>query len=273
MEHATKSFFFHRDGARLFGCLHAAKSPARALGVVVVHPFMEERQDAHAVLFDLASQLADARFSTLRFDQYGCGDSAGAWEDATLAHWLDDVRAAVATLRAETGVTDVALVGLRFGATLAALAATSVGAAKLALIQPIVRGDLYVMDLLLANLAAEMVLNRKVGVTRESLLAQLDAGHAVNLFGYHLTAAQYRALKDVDLARAPAPDGPPTLLLDVARTATARAPKDLQNLAAAYGARATSERAVEPNPIYTEGKVRVMRADAVCRTVRTFLEG
>jgi exosortase A-associated hydrolase 2 len=272
MEHAPKPFFFDSEGARLFGCLHAAKAPARELGVVLVHPFMEERQDSHAVLFDLACRLADARLPTLRFDQYGCGDSEGDWADGTLEHWLDDVRAAVRVLRAETGVTEVCLVGLRFGATLAALAADSVGASKVVLVQPVVRGDTYAMDLLLANLASEMVLNRKTGVTRELLLARLDAGEAVNIFGYHFTAAQYRALRNVDIARDARAEGPPTLLLDVARTAAARTPKELQFLIAALGARATTERAVETNSLFSEGKIRMMRADEVCRLVLAFLD-
>lgn len=273
MELATKPFFFGPGGARLFGCLHPAKSPARSLGVVVVHPFMEERQDAHAVLRDLACRLADARIPTLRFDQYGCGDSDGDWEDGTLPRWLDDVRVAVDTLRAETSVAEVALVGLRFGATLAALAAESVGAARLALIQPIVRGADYVMDLLLANLAAEMVLNRRAGVTRESLLAQLDAGHAVNLFGYHLTPAQHRAIREIDLTKTLSNKGPPALIVDVVRAASARESRELQSLAAALGDRARRARAVEPYPLFAEGKVRVMRADEVCSAVLTFFEG
>lgn len=273
MELATKPSFFGPAGARLFGCLHPAKSPSRSLGVVIVHPFMEERQDAHAVLRDLACRLALAGIPTLRFDQFGCGDSEGSWEDATLPRWLDDVRAAAELLRAETGVTEVALVGLRFGATLAALASESVRAAKLALIQPVARGGDYVMDLLLANLAAEMVLNRRAGVTRESLLAQLDAGQAVNLFGYHLTPAQHRALREVDITKTLSNKGPPTLLVDVVRAAGARESKELQSLAAALGDRVRRARAVEPYPLYAESKVRVMRADEVCSAVLTFFEG
>lgn len=273
MERALRPFFFTSQGARLFGCFHPAKEPAHALGVVVVHPFMEERQDAHAVLFDLARNLASAGFPTLRFDQYGCGDSEGEWDDATVSHWLTDVGSAVTALRAEASIPEVALVGLRFGATLASLAAASVGATKLALIQPVARGDTYVADLLLANLASEMVLNRRAGVTKELLIERLASGASINLFGYHLTAAQYDALRAIDLARDATHDGPTTLLLDVARTPTAKTSKELQALASALGPRARIERAVEPNTLYTEGKVRVMRADEVSRAVLAFLEG
>ncbi len=273
MEGLSRPFFFTSQGARLFGYLHASRGPARPVGVVVVHPFMEERQDAHATLFDLSLTLSNAGFPTLRFDQFGCGDSEGEWEDATLPRWLGDVEAAAATLRAEAHVTEVALVGMRFGATLSALSSRSAGASKLALIQPVARGDTYVSDLLLANLAAEMVLNRRAGLTRELLIESLESGASINLFGYHLTTAQYRAIRAIDLARDADTEGPATLLLDVARTPTARTPKELQTLATALGARARIERAVEPQSLYTEGKVRVMRADEVNRAVLAFLGG
>jgi hypothetical protein len=104
-------------------------------------------------------------------------------------------------------------------------------------------------------------------------LAQLDAGQAVNLFGYHLTPAQHRALREVDITKTLSNKGPPTLLVDVVRAAGARESKELQSLAAALGDRVRRARAVEPYPLYAESKVRVMRADEVCSAVLTFFEG
>lgn len=269
---STRGFFFDSGGARLYGYLHGAAEPERTTGVVLVHAFMEERQDSHAVVRDLAVRLAERGFAALRFDLYGCGDSEGEWRDATVERWRGDVCAAARWLREATGVERVVLIGFRFGATLAALAAKSAEAAGLVLVQPVVRGEAYVMDLLLANLAAEMVLNRRAGVTREGLIARLEAGGAVNLFGYHLTSAQHRALRAIDLARDAAGDGPPTLLIDVARTATAREPREHLSLVAALGDRCVTERAVEPQPLFAEGKVHVTRADEVCRAILTWME-
>lgn len=269
---ATHSFFFDRDGARLYGCLHAPAAPAKRLGVVLVHPFMEERQDAHPVLRALAVACASRGLPTLRFDLKGCGDSSGEWGDATLDDWRADVIAACEVLRREGAVTDVALVGLRFGATLAGLVAREVGAARLALVHPVVSGEAYVKELLMANLAAEMVLHRKVGVTREALLARLDAGEAVNLFGYAFTAAQYRALRQVDLTRTLAGFEAPTLVVDVARTAQAREPKEFRALTDAIGATAAVVRAVEPYTLWAEGKVQVARAESVEGALLPWLE-
>ena len=269
---STRGFFFDSGGARLYGYLHGAVEPARDTAVVLVHAFMEERQDSHAVVRDLAARLAERGFAALRFDLYGCGDSEGDWSDGTLERWRDDVCAAARWLREATGVARVVLVGFRFGAALAGLAARSLDVAGVALVQPVVRGEAYVMEILLANLAAEMVLNRRVGITREGLIAQLEAGGAVNLFGYHLTSAQYRGIRGIDLARDLAGDGPPTLVVDVARTPTAREPREHLNLVAALGERGVATRAVEPYALFNEGKVHVARADEVCRAVLAWME-
>ena len=62
--------------------------------------------------------------------------------------WLESVRGAVARLRAETGVSEVALVGLRLGATLAALVAEELGDVELlTLLAPVVSGKAYVREM------------------------------------------------------------------------------------------------------------------------------
>ena len=58
--------------------------------------------------------------SALRFDWYGTGDSSGPGDAGTLARWREDVRAAAAELRAESGADELLCVGLRLGAAVAA---------------------------------------------------------------------------------------------------------------------------------------------------------
>ncbi|MFO0610875.1 MAG: alpha/beta hydrolase [Polyangiales bacterium] len=265
-------FFFDAGGARLYGFMHPAQGPARPLACVLVHPFMEERQDAHAVLRSLAVALAARGYPTLRFDLFGCGDSEGDWQGASLTRWRDDVAAAVALARREAPGADVALLGLRFGATLAGLAADAAGAARVGLVQPVVRGADYADELLLAHLAAEMVLHRKAGTTREALLARLAAGETVNLFGYRLTGALDRELRAVDLARDMAGGAARALVVDVARSATARESAEIKSLAAALGDRAAVRRVVEPTTLYAEGKRQVTRADEVTREILAWME-
>lgn len=255
----------------LYATVHPAAGDGATEGVVLVAPFGEERQDAHEVLRSLALALSAAGVSVLRFDLYGTGDAAGAWEDATPTGWLDDIAAMTSLLRRETGASRVGLVGLRFGATLAAHAASQSEADWVGLVQPVLRGDAYAMELLRAYLAAEMALHKKAGTTREALLARLAAGETVNLFGYGYTPAQHAELGAMDTAKALNAWGGDALLVEVLRTATARQSKDFAALAEAMGPRLTQVQAVEAQSLYTEGKVRQVEAPEVTRRVLDYL--
>ena len=57
----------------------------------------------------------------LRFDYSSTGDSGGAGTDASIAAWLEDVDWAIDELMDNAGVDEISVVGLRFGAALAAL--------------------------------------------------------------------------------------------------------------------------------------------------------
>jgi alpha-beta hydrolase superfamily lysophospholipase len=109
----------------LLGMLHAARgAPAQSIGVVLCNPFGHESLCTHRTYRHLAERLAARGFPAMRFDYDGTGDSWGGAEDSgRLAAWVASVRAAIAELRARTGVRQVSLFGVRFGAALAALAA------------------------------------------------------------------------------------------------------------------------------------------------------
>jgi exosortase A-associated hydrolase 2 len=269
--------FLHSGSRRLYGFLHEPRATETPLAiapaaVVFVHPFMEERQDAHPFLRSLATQVSARGLWAMRFDLHGCGDSEGEWEDATIASWLDDIRAACDFVKAQSGVERVILCGLRFGATLAALADVGEPRAPLVMIQPVVKGVAYSMDLLRAYLAAEMVLTKKAGLTRDALIERLRLGQTVNVFGYHLTAAQFDGMRAIDLSHSLASYPARSLVIDVVKTPTARASNELSALVAAMGPGATLARAVEPQPLYVEGKVHLTRAEQVELALLGWLE-
>ena len=98
------------------------------MGVVLCNPIGDDLIRAHRALRHLAETLAEAGFAVLRFDFDGTGDSAGDERDPDrVATWRADISRAAAELRSRSGVQALALVGLKLGATLAALAAEDLG--------------------------------------------------------------------------------------------------------------------------------------------------
>jgi alpha-beta hydrolase superfamily lysophospholipase len=100
----------------------AAASRAPEFGVVLCNPIGYEAMSVHRSYRHLAEQVSARGQVALRFDYDGTGDSAGRSDDpGRVRAWLESIRTAVAYVRAVSGVRRVALVGVRFGATLATL--------------------------------------------------------------------------------------------------------------------------------------------------------
>lgn len=147
--------FFFGDDRRLYGCLHhAGAGGRRQSAVLIAQPIAHEYMRAHRSLLLLASRLVRADFPVLRFDYSSTGDSAGTEEQARWDDWIADLGAAVAELRRRTRLQHVAVVGMRLGATLAALHGRRAGDIEtMALWDPIVDGTSFV-DGLAASHAA-----------------------------------------------------------------------------------------------------------------------
>ena len=73
------------------------------MGFVLCPPQGHEAIQFHRALRQLAVLLSDAGFPVLRFDQAGCGDSAGGDDAWQLARWRDDVRLAHQELKTPEG--------------------------------------------------------------------------------------------------------------------------------------------------------------------------
>lgn len=145
-----KMDYFHANGRNLLGTLHLSpRLHAGSVSVLLCNPFGEEAVRVHRAYRVLAGKLRDAGYTTLRFDYSGTGDSSGDAADCTVEGWLDDIEAAIGELQRQSGSPRVVLVGLRFGATLAALCAqrAHLRVAHLVLWDPVVRGDRYLQEL------------------------------------------------------------------------------------------------------------------------------
>lgn len=141
-------FFFGTSGSQLFGAYDAPAADAR-YGAVLCYPLAWEYMRAHGTFRYLARQLAAAGYHVLRFDYSGTGDSAGDCEEVASAElWIADVHAAIDELRDVAQVRQVALIGLRFGAVLAALASRGRNdVSRLVLWEPVVDGATYLASL------------------------------------------------------------------------------------------------------------------------------
>jgi pimeloyl-ACP methyl ester carboxylesterase len=141
---------FGPNGSQLMGIYHAPDPRAAlAIGVVLCNPLGYEAMCAHRTYRHLAKRLATAGFDVLRFDYHGTGDSSGRGDEPDrLRAWIDSVGAAVDELRAIAGVTAIDLFGVRFGGTLATLAASERRDIRdLVLWAPVVSGRAYVREL------------------------------------------------------------------------------------------------------------------------------
>lgn len=142
---AIDPFFIGPPSRQLFACYHTPAEPARDCGVVICHPMGQEYIRSHRGCLRLAEQLAQAGFPSLRFDYSGTGDSAGDADDVDLDQWQADIRTAIGELRERSGVGTFCLIGLRLGASLAAMVATDQhDVTSLVLWDPVVNGGSYI---------------------------------------------------------------------------------------------------------------------------------
>ena len=141
-------FYFGTSEQQLFGVYHAAEpgSPKRG-GVVLCQPIGHEYLRAHRAFRNLAIALASQGFHVLRFDYFATGDSAGDANRLTVRQCLTDLATAIDELKDIAGLTKVSLVGLRLGATFAALTASRrLDVDRLALWDPVLDGTAYVAE-------------------------------------------------------------------------------------------------------------------------------
>lgn len=132
-----------------FAWLHLPyEREVNSTGVIICNPLGYEYTHAHRSVRHLADQLAIHRYSTLRFDLYGMGDSPGdLFAEDLLDRWSAEINAAIDTLKSHTGVRSICLLGIRMGATLAAKVAEFTTIEHLILWNPIASGRRYVREM------------------------------------------------------------------------------------------------------------------------------
>src|ERR1035437_6713992 len=185
--------YFGPAHSPLFGWFHPAKSGQQIRsGLVICNPFGYEEICVHRSVLAFANAAAASGIPTLRFNYFGSGDSADSDPDADLlGQWVLSVHQAVDELKLRTGISRVNLLGIRLGATLAALAgAERTDISGYVAIAPVVQGRLYMRELkVLGNTSYP---SAQQGVQPE---AGIEAG------GFVLRDETVRVLSKVDLRK------------------------------------------------------------------------
>jgi uncharacterized protein len=269
--------FFKSGDRQLFGVLHSPAAPGQ-LGFVMSHPFGEEKLWTHRVFVSFARALAAHGHSVLRFDFTGAGDSGGELANASLETHIEDLEAAVAHLSASVPVKRIGLVGLRFGATIAALAAERasqgqgpVAGAPLVLWDPLTDGDAWMGEMLRSHLSTQMAVHGKVIENRDALRARIRNGEPVNLDGYELAAPLFDSCNRKDLlAPTTKSHGGHTLVMQISANDAQKTRADLEALRAAYP-RGEYQRCTE-EPFWKEIRAFYGRAPNLERLTLEWLE-
>ena len=224
--------YFEANGRSLLGSSHPApRLRAGGTSVVLCNPFGEEAARAHRAYRVLAGKLQQEGYATLRFDYSGTGDSSGQAIDCTVQQWVEDIEAAVGESRRQSGSSQVVLVGLRFGATLAALCAqrdhlSRLGISQLVLWDPVVRGDLYLQELAEMHAA---YMNEELGRRADAATPAGNGEHLpVEALGTPIGAVLAAQMAAIDIAQA----APQTRHTTVIST---RDSQDMQRLRTLWG--------------------------------------
>jgi exosortase A-associated hydrolase 2 len=195
------AFFLPMSDASRFCLLHEPHAGIPRRGAVLfVHAMAEEMNKSRHMAALQSRAFADAGWTTLQLDLYGCGDSAGDFSDASWDTWLDDIAAAYAWLERETGKRPM-IWGIRTGCLLGAQAAARLGAIPgLLCWQPVASGKQYLQQFLRLKAASELVAQpgQRVTGTKE-LREALDRGETVEIAGYALSPALASGLERAEL--------------------------------------------------------------------------
>lgn len=185
--------YFGDSARQLFGIYQAPATRPRDTGVLLCNPVGKEYMRSHWALRQVASQLTRSGFHVFRFDYRGTGDSAGESGEGDVASWCEDVVAAAEELKDMAGTRRLALVGLRLGAALAALASETLRPLRLVLWDPVVAGKPYLDEI--------GALHRELLASRTYFARPRADAAPDELLGFRCPRALRASIATIDLPR------------------------------------------------------------------------
>lgn len=179
----TSAHFEAAAGGPRFVLTHRPRRTAERGTVVLAPPFAEEMNKCRRMLARTARALAADGWCVVQVDLYGCGDSAGEFEDATWEQWVADLAQAVDTHARTNG--GLWLWGVRAGALLLPPLLRAHPHAHVLLWQPAHDGATILNQFLRLHTSAALLDGGSPG-NRAGLHQQLARGEPVEVAGYVL---------------------------------------------------------------------------------------
>ncbi len=144
--------FYFGDHDQLFGIYHEANhNLEKDCGVIICNPLGQEYIRSYKAIQKLAIGLSEKGYHVLRFDYSGTGDSYNYDTNTLVNDLLSDIKTAITEIIDCTGVNKVVLIGLRYGASLAALIASTLQVDKVVFWNPVLNGEKYLKELLISH--------------------------------------------------------------------------------------------------------------------------
>ena len=186
--HVSRDPVYFEDGKNpFFGWCHTANAVIhRDCAVVICSPIGYEYAHSHRSIRHLADRLAQHGIPAIRFDYHGIGDSPGTDLDADRWQcWRDNIKVAMQHAREFSGRKRICLLGVRLGATLAALVASEIEVDFLVLWNPCVSGRRYLREL------------QAIASTADGFIPANDG--SLESAGFVMSSETMAALRNVDL--------------------------------------------------------------------------
>jgi alpha/beta superfamily hydrolase len=146
---SREAVWLTKGDAALFSWLYLpTRSQKLRIGFVLCPPLGHEYVHTYRSYRKLAEVLATAGIPVIKFDLLGAGNSSGdALIPDCLGAWQESILTQIEFLKAKVGVKDIALFGVRMGATLAIKTCAVQAIAQLIVWRPVLNGKQYVREL------------------------------------------------------------------------------------------------------------------------------
>ena len=192
-------YFFDSGPNRLFACRHAPLGEPGAAAVLCPSVYADftlsyRRQVA------LARSLAARGVIVQRFHYRGSGNSDGDGAESTYDALVEDADAAIALLDEHTRALPIVLVGMGWGALVAASASRRLDGPSLALWEPVSDVRRYYREAVRARMIRHVLEPKGRPASAKQLLDDLTTDGSIDVVGYLVHRALYETALDRTLA-------------------------------------------------------------------------